>query len=508
MASDQLLTKNIGEEFTCAGEWWLPKGSNPSNPRSKRSGTLAFSRDGGITLNILGRLGTGKPPKDLVGERVEMIWGISVEGELITLYECQKVGITIGTVWTESYLVGEVFVSKNAWFSPGEDITFTSLWLQYAHLAEWTGISGFRIPSLKEFDNFIKGEEAKINYKRPVDPPSINVKDYNLSIAFGNSWPGIGPATQEACIKQHTSIIIEPPNSKEIPLHDSRILVRAVQNFLSLVMYNDPVLPLVIEGKVKLEGKTPDERSSANMRLLYVPKETKKIIEETGRHTIVFPYNEVVDLWENALNKLVTVEGGKLETAFDDFFAEYFTPPEFTEDQFMVILRALEKLHRQIMKRDYYIPKEEYHQTILKKLNEQIDKSLSNGDIDEDFQEHLKKCLSCGYQYSLSTRLNDLFTEYGTEFLNLFIGKNKSDFVREIIATYNWLAHSDPKYQDDVLDRGEGFALLNLRLELFTVALLLHYIGFPLEKAEKIFKFHKFDYLRLPKTEARSNIHL
>jgi len=119
-----------------------------------------------------------------------------------------------------------------------------------------------------------------------------------------------------------------------------------------------------------------------------------------------------------------------------------------------------------------------------------------NGDIQEDFHESLKKQLSYGYQYSLSARLDDLFATYGTEFLKLFIQKNKSDFIREIVATHNWLVHADPEYRDDALDRGAEFGLLNLRLQLFGIAVLLHYIGIPLEKVEKMFKLYKFDFLR------------
>ena len=118
---------------------------------------------------------------------------------------------------------------------------------------------------------------------------------------------------------------------------------------------------------------------------------------------------------------LVLVEGGRLKPAFNEFFADYFTPPPFNEDKFIAIVRALEVLHRRMRTIDYYMPKEQYHKTLLKKFNELIDKALLN----EEFQESLKKWLSCGYQYSLSTRLEDLFTAYGTEFLTLFVGKNK-----------------------------------------------------------------------------------
>jgi hypothetical protein len=505
MASAQLLKKNIGEEFTCVGEWWLPKGSDPVNSKLKCFGTLTFSRGQGITLDIMGQLSGPKLPKNLVGDPVEIIWGRSEEGELITLSKCQSVGMTMGGVWTESYLVNCVFVSKNAWFAPGEHVTFTSLTLQYTHLAEWVGFSGFTAPSLNEFNEFIQSKKAQIIYERPSDLPPINVGDYAVSIRFGNSWPSIGPAIQKATIEQHTSIFIEPRNSKEIILDDAFILARGIQNFLSLVMYANPIYPLVIEGKVRIGEETSEKEPHATMRLLYVPAETKKPSERITKRDIVFSYKDVADIWEAALNKMVVVEDGKLELAFNEFFAEYFTPPEFTEDQFIAVLRALEALHRRTREKGYYMPKEEYSETLLTRLNDQIDKALLDGDINRDFHESLKQQLSRGYQYSLSARLDDLFTAYGTDFLALFAGKKKSDFIREIVATYNWLTHSDPEYRDDALDRGGEFALLNLRLQLFVIAVLLHYVGIPLEKVEKMFKLYKFDYLRAPGAVASQN---
>jgi hypothetical protein len=497
MASDSLLTKNIGEEFACVGQWWLPTASDSHSSEFKRGGTLTFSRDQGIKLEIMGQLEADKPLDKLVGGSVEMIWGVSIEGEFITLFDCQSVGTTIGNIWTESYLVERVFVSKNAWFTPGERVKFTSLTLKYTHLAEWVGISGFRVPDLNEFDELIKSKKAEIIYERPGDEPPVNIRDYEVSIRFGNSWPSIGRAVQEATIKQHTAIVIEPRNSKDIAFDDALILARGIQNFLALAMYDNAVYPLVIEGQVKTEEKTSEKDSHATMRLLYAPIETKEASGKIARREMILPYKEVDSIWEGALNKLVTIKDGKLDLAFNELFAEYFSPPEFTEDKFNAVIRGLEVFQRRTRKKDCYMPKEEYRETLLKRLNEQIDKALSNGGISEDLHQSLKKQLSCGYQYSLYTRLNDLFTAYGKEFLTLFAGKEKNDFIREIVATHNWLTHSDPEYRNDALDVGKELALLNLRLELFMIALLLGYIGIPSKKIGDMFKRHKFEYLRM-----------
>ncbi|MGZ4881886.1 MAG: ApeA N-terminal domain 1-containing protein [Halobacteriota archaeon] len=495
MASDQLLKKDVGEEFTCIGEWWIPQGPNPINSEPKCFGTLTFSRGEGIKLDIMGWL-ENKLPDNVVGDRVGMIWGTSIEGEVITLTECQRAGMTMGKVWTESYTVREVFASKNVWFAPDEDITFTSLQLQYTHLAEWVGISGFQPSGEEELNAYIRDKKARIEYKRPNKRGPILLKDYEISIEFGNNWPGIVPTQQEATVKQYTWLTIEPANSKDIPLHDVRVLANVIRNFLSLMMYDNPILPVTIEGTVNIGGAT-EEESNANIRVLYVPIEAKSPNEKVTRHDVIFPYEDVTDIWERALNKLAFIEDGKLKSAFNEFFAEYFTPPKFTEDKFMATLRALEILHLQMKEKDCYISKEEYNKKLLKKLSEQIDKARLKGDISQEFQESLKKRLSYSYRYSLSTRLDDLLTEYGEEFLTLFVGKNKNDFIQDIVATYRWLTHSDKECKGEAFDTGSELAILNLRLQLFAVVLLLHYIGIPGEKIDNIFKRYEFSYLKI-----------
>jgi hypothetical protein len=55
MASDKLLTKKIGQEFACVGEWWVPSEHDPTNPKRMHTGTLTFTRGKGIVLDIMGQ---------------------------------------------------------------------------------------------------------------------------------------------------------------------------------------------------------------------------------------------------------------------------------------------------------------------------------------------------------------------------------------------------------------------------------------------------------------------
>ena len=496
MSSDRLFTKEIGENFSCIGEWWLPSGRDRCDPPVKHAGTLSFSQGEGIQLDMMGRLRRDKQPKDLLrGPPFKTIWGRSAEGELITLLNSHNSGMTLGTTGaTESYSVRTVFVSKNAWVNPDEDITFKLLRLRYTHLADWVGISGFRVPSVEEYDEFIKSKKAKIVYKQPSARTSAKVKDYAISIAFGNSWNAISPVTQEATIKQSTAIFVKPLNSKEISLSEVWALVRGIQHFLSLLTYDDPIYPLTIEAEMKAENKQGGDETTHTFRMLYHRLGTKKPSTELSRHKMLFTYKDTSRIWRSALRKMIASEDNKLKPVYDQFFAEYFSPSAYVEDRFMATIRAIEAFHRRTSKKRVYMEEKRYHNTLCKKFFEPVEKARAEGKIDSSFRDRLRSQLKYGYEFSLRKRLNDLFATYGEEFLTLFVDKTKNEFIGEVVDTRNWFTHFDEK--NGAVTDGEELALLNLKLQLFMIALLLRHIGIRQEKIEDQFRHYKFSYLR------------
>ena len=142
MSSDELLKKELGEAFQCVGTWWIPNSQDDESPPSF-SGTLTFCLGEPIKLNVIGQL--EKNPSGLV----DMIWGVSEEGEFITLFQCRPAGDVIGAVLRESYIIQGVFVSARGWLLSGVRIAFKSLALHYTHLGEWVGISGLKGLRLK-----------------------------------------------------------------------------------------------------------------------------------------------------------------------------------------------------------------------------------------------------------------------------------------------------------------------------------------------------------------------
>ena len=485
MSLDELLKKELGEAFQCVGTWWIPNSQDDESPPSF-SGTLTFFLGEPIRLNVIGRL--EKNPSGLV----DMIWGVSDEGEFITLFQCQQIGEVIGAVLRESYIVQGVFVSARGWLLPGVNIAFKSLTLHYTHLGEWVGISGL---TGSKIEDYVKEKKAWISYEEPQKLPPVTVSAYNISIGFAATWNSVGARTREASITQSTSIKIEEQDSKWISLRHAHALVGGIQNFLSLLTYDDPIYPTVVEGSARVIESSTGAGLDTTVRLLYARRGTIKSSKDLSSHKMLFTYNDVADVLESGLNKLIVLEEDELKPMLNEFFADYFSPSAYLQDRFMATVRVIESFHRRTSE-NYYMPEEEYLKGLFKTFMEPVQDARRQCKISDSFRDRLKSQLRYGSEYALRKRLNDLFALHGEKFLTLFVDEEQRTFVNHVVDTRNWFTHFDEKLKHKAIRGGKELSYLNLRLQLFTVALLLRYIGLPQADIEAQFRHWKFDYLK------------
>jgi hypothetical protein len=522
MPPEELLTKKIGEEFTCVGEWWIPD-KKEQNPQRKYSGTLAFTPGEGIVLRIMGQFESEKPSGPLDFSHFKMICGRSTEDELISLYECESAGSSIGKFSAESYSIRAVFVSKDAWLTPDEEIVFKSLRLEYSHLGEWVGVSTIR----PKFDQSDETMNVGVSYEPSKTFPPIRVGDYDISLNLGYLFQVRGTPIQRAVLEQATSFTIKRQASKEISLDEVHNLVRGLQDFLSLAMYDEPIYPLVIEGAVEIERGT---RPDVTMRLLYQRLGTRKPSDKILTHDTPFSYKDVADVWQGALGEMIFARDEELKPVLNEFFAEHYSPSAFVEDRFMAIIRAIEAFHRRTCETDSYVEKKVWKKDYCPALYKQVEHAVKevplSGSLRESFLASLKSRVEYAYQYSLRKRLDNLFdSEYGEDFLTLFAGKRgkerlknameeaetaeeqetkrkqwikeqRGDFVYATVKARNWFTHFDEDDKPEALIGGPGLEWLNRKLRLFMAALLLDRINVPSEQVKNIFRHHKFSYLQ------------
>jgi hypothetical protein len=512
----------IGEEFTCTGEWWVPDENDPQNPKRIHTGTLTFSHGKGIVLDIMGQLESdelAETASPFAESSFEMIWGKSTVDELITLYHCRWAGGSFGAFPSTSYLISTVFASKDVWFTPQEKIAFKSLYLDYTLLDEWIGESAIR-----RHTEFIDGKLKVDVSGEAIDKlPRVNVGDYIISTYVGVGIRGTRVPRRAEIIEQAPRFYIESSAFTEIPLDAVYKVARGLQNFLSLLMYDEAIYPLVIEGSVAVEG---DTAKSAIVRLLYEQTGTRKTSNKLGN--ILFSLKDVEDVWEDALCEMILADEDHLKPVLDQFFAEHYSPAPFVEDRFMTTIRTIEAFHRRTCKRDYYVEESEYKNTLFKEFFKPVKEAVKEvdlpGNLRDSFRDSLRSRLEYGYQYSLRKRLHELLdSPIGEEFLTLFVAteeereklktalealeeqekeqqlkqwikKQRHAFVETTVKTRNWYTHFDQRDKPQAVTDGP-LAFLNLKLRLFTAALLLAHIHVPSEEVKSKFQDYKFSYL-------------
>src|SRR5208283_2473050 len=127
-----LAQYNLMGDFRVSGHWWLP-----SRPEERIAGTLSYSRDAGVRLELTGVFSS--PEFDSVGflsqprsVRLELVLGSDADSQPFTLHKLDLLQLSSTSAFRVSYLlVGKHFLSP-------DEIAFGSARIQYTHLEAWS----------------------------------------------------------------------------------------------------------------------------------------------------------------------------------------------------------------------------------------------------------------------------------------------------------------------------------------------------------------------------------
>lgn len=229
----------MNERFEYQGYWWLPE-----EPEERVPGTLKFSPDEEVTLNLVGSFrgikGSSGTMADLFpSSESGLILGFSVNGKAITLRNCNMTrgSLRMPGFATSTYSSDMVFVGEH--FERPEDIGFEGLSVEYAHLEEWAGISGF---TLKMPDD-PKDHPYVMEHQIPECIP-VSVGETSISLMFGVNHEYSNPLVRTASITQEAYIKVEFPEKKH--MDDLLEIIYRIQNFLSFGVRH-PVYPLSVK---------------------------------------------------------------------------------------------------------------------------------------------------------------------------------------------------------------------------------------------------------------------
>jgi hypothetical protein len=445
----------VNQSAEYQGYWWLP-----DEPEEKVSGTLKFTPDDGAILDLVGSFGGIKGSVGTMADLFPspesgLILGFSVNGKAITLRNCKMTRGSLGMPGfaTSTYSADMVIVGEH--FERPEDIGFEVLSVEYAHLEEWAGISGFELKMPQD----PKNHPYVIEHQIP-ERISVSVGETSISLMFGANYELSNPLVRTASITQKVNIRVEFPEKK--PMDDLLGIIYRIQNFLSLGV-RDPVYPLSVKSttSTKSSGETP------SVEIYYRPLGRTESTDKVHPVDMLFTLNALPGGLDCALRAWFE-RAEVLEPVYQLYLGTVYNPNAFLEQRFLNLVQALEAYHRRAM------PTTDLPEVEHERRKEDILRA-----VPDHYREWLEGKLRYSNEPGLGKRLKDIIRRY-PETAYPIAGSNSKErekFVRKIVDTRNYRTHFDESLEGRAA-RGEELYRISEKLKLLTEMSLIGEIGF------------------------------
>jgi hypothetical protein len=431
------------------GYWWLPE-----NEEHKITGVLECSREGELTLNVLGSFS-----EKLVDEshKIPVIHGFSERGKFITLLDCvfrdrhlHFPGIPESSIHAHQMLVG-------VHFHPSNPTKFTSISFHCEGLDEWLGVSGIRV------SRDLECPSATIEYEPPGEITASIGSELQFLVGFSWTAPSAFGKVSEAKITQkaHIRIVSEEP----LDLKDLIRLTYRLNNFLCLAI--DEIVSLT-EVKVRSPSVTQEIKGKVyepDIDVYYSSQPQSSIELKVKPHHMLFQYQHISDRLDEVLI-LWLAKYEFLEPVFNLYFAAVSNRNLYLENRFLALIPGLETLHRRTNKKTV-MPEEEFKACVTAVM------SAVNGNR----QDWLMSRLEYANEPSLRARLKDLITPFKS-----FLGNSerRKALIDKTVNTRNYLTHWDSSLQHKSAS-GHELLVLTQKLRALFELQFLHQLGFPEE---------------------------
>ena len=406
------------EKITHRGRWFLPE-----NTENKVLGTLTFSNENGIDLEL-----DGSFTEDHRGEflRPDIILGDTYSGKRVTLYLCNQhkhqntnSGDVISTFSAIYLLEGDHFLTE-------DQLLFHRSISGYFNLGLWLRSQGF---SYELAEN-----TRSIQYKKPPSIPfTLDGVEGTFDFDIGGSSPSDSVFEIEE-IKQRTVVCLEYETAQSF----SKILkdVRHFQNFLTLAIY-EPTYP----NHIRLQHNERTQQVGSKefpltINLYFSPPYFKPVKD---KHQYIFRYRDIQDDFPAIIRKWYALNE-IIDYPLYLLFGSFYNATNPIENQFLDIARAVEILHRRL-------------------------KSTGRNEP------------------TLHQRLNSILGEVQNPFLDKVVYEN---FAEDVKNTRNYHTHLNPRLEEKAIKDAEELFMLTKRLKLVLVAVILQEMGLSQDQVSQL----------------------
>lgn len=459
--------KKRGEDvkvpFEIKGYWWVtPESGN------KISGTLSYSQDEGIILELAGRF----PDAHVGAYRPPVILGESLYGKPVTIvapilqsYSSEHIAKSAGT---SSFMSDLVFVGAH--FGSEEEIILKDIMASYTDLDDWVKASGFN-HKRKTGD-----EEIVIRYQTP-DPVTVTLTDdIEVGVCFTGKESLQAFPHKEAKVVQITHLIVSAKQN-DLPFG---VLRQFMDRFSALLQFGAQrvVYPINVTCHSRTKVQKLDEHIGvySDIEIYYTPVEPYR--QQRAKHwsQMFFVFEDLDE--ENIRQWFQVYEQHK--TRIELYRTLFYTNRLFLDTKFLYIAQALESLHGVLFDSNF-LPARQFKERLYEAL-------IS---VPDHLQQWVKGALSADNNKRFKQRMCELLEAQATIMQQLIL--NPVGFAERVRDTRNELVHHGQK-KGTFREAKEMLCAIILLTYLFE-AYLLQLMGLQEEKIEDIYEKRIKDYL-------------
>ena len=461
------------ESIEYSGLWWVP-----SNPENAVAGSLTFTDDDGVTLQLIGSFGELDSLESTKAH--PLVLGLSTNGKRVTLTDCVATSknVSMPGVYTEVYRASFCFVGGH--FQEPNELRFRRLAVRYSHLPDWVRMSGFSVTR--------KWEEHKVEivYELPQEVKAETSKG-TISLSFSGQTKGDG--IERMNIEQ--SVWLEVEIGEEVELQTLfRQYISALQNFLTLATTKpNSIVELQVFSPLVYMEKQNNERIETPIQVLFRQKYSKDLPHKLLiPDYMLFAFGDIVEEFEFIIDNWLNI-AQELDSVCNLFFGVQYTPRMYMENEFLNIVQAMESYHRRRMKNEVQ-PQTEYER--------RIETILSR--VDAQDSEWLKGVLAYSNEPRLEQRLNELLERVQAVVSPVI--DDTAKFAKKVKNTRNYLTHFDKRLERRAARGSELFWLTRKLSYVLQVCLLLE-LGLSLDKCATLLHRNQ-SFILTPSLERRS----
>ncbi len=440
------------------GIWWLP-----SDPSNMVPGSLSYSPERGVNLDLSGILQANRHPLTL--DVHDIVLGI-VDGSIpVTLHRVTARNTKFDWPSRQDLHVQWAFIGCHC--DTSSDLLFDRARAQYSHLTDWV-----RKPPFKEtLEHGASGERARyvVEYVRPA---SLTARVRGATLTIDHVFLQDTDSLRDVSLQQLAVVDVVPDTPQR---HDAllRQYVRPMQDLLTLSMDRCNALT-----NVELRLCNDDKRQHADpwwnerIQLYFQPifmediRDSKKFFAPAPEH-IVFALWDIEKRFEITINRWIDLSE-ELDSVFKTYFSLKYQESAgfvYQEQKFIAVCQAIESYHRRAVQ---YTPmsKSEFR-TLTRGIYRKLSKEESNW---------IKPTLMYANEYSMKSRLQQLL-EKESVIMNPLIS-DRDRFMKSVVDTRNYLTHYTRTSKSIILSGAEMHSAFVL-LEFLLVACFLDELDKP-----------------------------